>query len=98
MHTINVSPRALTLCNVKARNASELTREETESLMSWCDCQTESLWDDMTLQEILNVYRVSAEYVTWEDWAMDDRKAAHKAWNRAVIQSHNRMVAESGND
>jgi len=90
--TVDASERHMELCNIKARMATELTREETQDLMSWCDCQTEDLWDGMTLQEILNVYRVSAEFVTWEDWASDDRKAAHKAWNSAVIDAGNRMV------
>lgn len=90
---ITVSPKALALCSVKSAKASDLTRDEAADLMAWCDCQTEDLWDGMTLQEILNVYRASAEYVTWEDWAMDDRRAAHKAWNAAVIAPGNKMRA-----
>lgn len=91
-HTIEVSDKALALCSIKARAVAELTREETQDLMSWCDFQTEDLWEGMTMQEILNVYRVSAEYVTWEDWADEDRKAAHKAWNRSVFSADNKMV------
>ena len=60
--------------------------------MHWCDCQSESLWAAMSLQEILNVYRASAEYVTWEGWASEDWKAAHAAWNRAIIDPENKMI------
>lgn len=91
MKTIEVDANVLELCNVKAKFASELTREETVNLMSWCDWQDESLWEDMNLQEILNVYRVSDEYDTWEGWANEDWKTAYKAWNSAVIDPGNKM-------
>jgi hypothetical protein len=90
--SISVEPQVLALCSVKAALASALTRQEIADLMSWCDCQEEALWDDMTLQEILNVYRVSAEWDTWQGWAEEDRKAAHAAWNRAVVDPGNRMM------
>ena len=90
--TIAVEPRHLALCSVKAERAEHLTRDETVALMGWCDVQTEDLWNDMSLQEILNVYRVSAEWQTWEDWALEDRAAAHKAWNCAVIDRGNQMA------
>lgn len=92
MKTIKVTPKALDLINVKSEKASDLTREETESLMRWCDCQQESLWDGMSLQEILNVYRVSAEWDTFEGWAEEDWKSAYRAWNSAVIDPGNQML------
>jgi hypothetical protein len=92
MKTIKVKPKVLALCAVKAERASDLTREETESLMRWCDCQQESLWDGMSLQEILNVYRVSAEWDRFEDWTEADWKSAYLAWNSAVIDPGNQML------
>lgn len=92
MKTIKVEPRILALCKVKAERAADLTREETAALMSWCDCQREDLWDSMNLQEMLNVYRATAEYDTFEGWAEEDRAAAHKAWNSAVIDPGNQML------
>lgn len=91
--TIPVPPKVLALCFVKAERAEALTRDEVVSLMAWCDCQREDLWSDMSLQEILNVYRATAEYETFEAWAEEDRKAAHAAWNSAVISPGNKMVA-----
>lgn len=90
--TIKVDDKVLSYCFVKTERASELTREETQALMHWCDAQAEDLWSGMSLQEILNVYRATAEYDTFEGWAEDDRKAAHAAWNRAVIKPGNRMA------
>lgn len=84
--------RALALCPVKALLADLMTREEAAALMRWCDCQTESLWDDMSLQEILNVYRVSAEWDTWESWRQEEFDAAGLAWNRAVISPGNHLM------
>jgi len=87
----NVPLKFLQLCTVKSEKAQDLTRDEICALMGWCDCQEDALWDSMSLQEILNVYRVSAEWDTWEGWASEDVKAAHKAWNRAVIWPGNKM-------
>lgn len=91
MKTVAADPRHIALCSVKAERAADLTREETRDLMSWCDYQTEDLWSNMSLQEILNVYRASAEYTTWEAWADEDWRAAYKAWNGAVIDPGNKM-------
>lgn len=88
---VKVSKNVLALCSIKSDLAENLTREETKDLMSWCDCQTEDLWNEMTLQEILNVYRASGEYVTFELWAEDDWRAAYKAWNSAVIDDRNKL-------
>lgn len=89
--TIIVKPEFMNLCFVKSSLASHLTREETASLMAWCDCQNESLWESMSLQEILNVYRATAEYETFESWAQDDWREAYEAWNSAVIDTGNKM-------
>lgn len=72
-------------------HAALLTREQARQLTNWCDCQSEALWDGMSLQECLNVYRVSWEWDTWEGWSEEDRPAAHAAWNSAVIDPGNRM-------
>lgn len=89
---IDVSPEALATLFVKSRKAEDLTLEEAEALINWCNCQTADLWDSMTLQECLNVYRVSAEWDTWEGWSEEERAEAHKAWNRAVIDPANKMM------
>jgi hypothetical protein len=84
MKTISVSPKILGMCSVKARKASDLTLDECQSLKTWCDWQAASLWEGLNLQEILNVYRATAQYETLEGWAEEDWRAAYKAWNRAV--------------
>jgi hypothetical protein len=89
--TVKVDPKHLALCAVKADRAENLTREEAQILMNWCDHQSEDLWDGLSLQEILNVYRASAEMVDWEGWASEDWRAAYKAWNSAVIDPGNKM-------
>lgn len=92
MKTVEVSAKYLAHCSVRPRLAADLSRQDVSDLMHWCDGQTEALWDDMSLQEILNVYRVSAEWDTWEVWASEDRVSAHAAWDRAVIDPGNRMA------
>lgn len=97
---VNVAPDALVLCSVKSAYAKDLTREETSSLMNWCDHQAEDLWDGMSLQEILNVYRVSAEWENFEAWAEQEGDVARFAWNR-VTHPHNHLAPASnfaGND
>lgn len=90
--TIKVEPKVLFHCYVKAERAELMTRDEVVGLMGWCDCQAEDLWEDMSLQEILNVYRATAEYDTFEGFAEEDWKSAYKAWNRAVINPNNKMI------
>jgi hypothetical protein len=90
MKTIAVADKVLALCAVKAADAGDLTREEVKALDYWCDCQTEAIWDGLGLQEILNVYRVSAEWTGWEDWSEEEPAAAIRGWNRAV-KSANRL-------
>jgi hypothetical protein len=92
MKTISVEPHLLALCGVKSERAEDLTREEIKILMQWCDWQTEELWDDMSLQEILNVYRATAEWDDFESWASENWPAAYAAWNRAVIKPGNKMT------
>jgi hypothetical protein len=92
IRTVAVPPSVLALCAVKTERAEDLTREDISALTNWCDCQTEGLWAEMSLQEILNVYRATAEYDTFEGWAEEDWQAAHAAWNAAVIKPGNRMV------
>jgi hypothetical protein len=98
MATIFVTDKAISLCAVKARNASDLTREEIKALTYWCDCQTKSLWDDLTLQEILNVYRVSAEWMTWEDWLDEERIKAVRGWNRATFPKNHMQLMRAAKE
>jgi hypothetical protein len=89
--SVFVAPHILNLCFVKAARADELTRDEVAGLMRWCDCQREDLWDGMSLQEILNVYRRSAEFETWESWEQEEPGAARDAWNE-VVKLENQLV------
>lgn len=99
MKTIDVPEHILALCAVKAREATALTLDELRALVAWADCQTASLWDNMSLQEILNVYRVSGEWDTWEAWAEQPGPAAYLAWNLAVESPLNVMrVPEAEED
>lgn len=79
--------------NVKAVVATDLTIDEVGVLINWCSFQDSSLWEDMSLQEILNVYRATIEWDTFEDWADVDQEAAYAAWNAAVIEPGNRMTS-----
>jgi hypothetical protein len=88
--TVPVKPQVLALCGVKASSADKLTREEIGYLMNWCDHQTEALWDGMSLQEILNVYRASAEWENFEAWTEARGNEARRAWN-AVVRPKNRL-------
>lgn len=88
---VNVAPELLVHCFVKSARAEDLSREEIVSLMEWCDFQREDLWDGLTLQEILNVYRVSAEWENFEAWAEEEGNVARFAWNR-VVRERNHLV------
>ena len=89
---VQVSDKVLKHCAVKAMYADQLKLEECEALVNWCNCQSSDLWEDMSLQEILNVYRATAEWDTFEAWASADWEAAYAAWNAAVIDEGNTMM------
>lgn len=89
---VQVKDTVLTHCAVKAALVNQLTIEECEALVNWCNCQQSDLWEDLSLQEILNVYRASAEWDTWEAWAKEDWEVAYAAWNEAVIDPGNHMM------
>jgi hypothetical protein len=80
------------MAEVKSKLASDLDRDETAVLMGWCDCQAEDLWSGMKLQDILNVYHVSAEWMTWESWAQDEGDVARVAWNNVVSDPEHHMI------
>jgi hypothetical protein len=81
---------------INSAHVMDMSRDEMEALNVWCDWQRSSLWENMSLQEILNVYRVSAEWDTWEAWEEDWEKGrdAVAAWNSAVIDPGNMMIVE----
>jgi len=88
--TVKVEPRHLELCAVKAETVQDLSFDEFDALKNWCDFQIYGLWADLTVQEVLNVYRVSAEYISFEDWLQEEPEAAIKAYN-SVVQPSNRL-------
>lgn len=89
---VEVPEKTLENCSIKVKFASELTLDDIRNLVFWCDCQNDILWDGMSLQEILNVYRVSAEWDTWECWSDADWEVACEAWNSAVIDPGNMLT------
>lgn len=89
---VQVLDKVLKHCAVKAMYADQLKFEEIEALVIWCNSQSSDLWEDMSLQEILNVYRVTAEWFNFETWAAEDWEAAYAAWNAAVIDEGNQMT------
>ena len=95
---VQVKDTVLALCAVKAAHVDQLTIEECEALVNWCSHQQSDLWEDMSLQEILNVYRATAEWDTFEAWAQEDREAACAAWNAAVIDEGNKLEPRDADD
>lgn len=88
-------PRAVRLAlkqhaYVKEMRADRLTLDQIEHLVHWCGMQDGNLWEGMTLQEIVNVYRISAEYENFESFAEQEGDNARKKWN-AVVRTHNQL-------
>lgn len=78
------------MAEIETQSADYLSRDDARALLNWTDCQGESLFADLTLQECLNVYHASSEYITFSDWLIEDEAAAVKAYNRAV-KPHNKL-------
>lgn len=84
MKTVKVNEDDLIHCFIKSAKAQDMSKEETDHLICWCDRQTESFWEYLTLQEILNVYRASAKWDTFEAWVQEEPDLALAAYNKVV--------------
>jgi hypothetical protein len=91
LKTVEVEPEVLGWCLIKAESVLDMTFDDLKRLENWTASQQSSLWDNMSLQEILNVYRVSAAWDDWEDWYDEEPNRAKMAWNEAVINPDNKM-------
>ena len=76
---------------VRAASVMDMTLDEACQLRYWAQWQNSKLWENMSLQEILNVYRVSSHWATWENWYNEEPNMAKMAWNEAVIDPKNKM-------
>lgn len=80
--------------SVKAIRPADLTVEELIDLAAWCEGQSSDMWTGMNLQEVLNVYRISAEWINWELWADEEGDVAREAWNK-VVRPENHFETEA---
>lgn len=79
---------------VRAVRAGDLGRDDIAILTNWCNHQREALWQGMNLQEILNVYRLSAEYDNFEQFIEDVGNVARREWNRGVRQQNKLLMVK----
>lgn len=94
LDAVPVPDKLLKTLSVKAVYAADLTVEEMINLASWCEGQSSDLWDGLSLQEVLNVYRVSAEWINFELWTQDEGDIARRAWNRVVRPDNHLETAD----
>lgn len=78
-------------------DAGNLFFEEISLLIEWTEYQDSRLFDGLTLQELLNLYRISAEHGDIDAWFEEDPEAALIGYNSAV-NSDNVMRASTSND
>lgn len=78
---------------ITTTKASDLKRDELRELQSWCDCQRESLWNDLGAQTILNLWHASSEWETLEAWLQEapEASALHQAILNAGDIADNRV-------
>lgn len=89
---------------IATKKAARMTLDELRRLVDFCNCQRESLWDDLDLQGLLDVYHASAVWDGVETWLNcaneggtdEEQKAALRAW-RAIHRAsarRNRLRAD----
>ena len=86
MKTVQVNPFYFADMEVKTESASALSLIESERLAGWCRIHSRHLWEDLNLQQILNVYRACANgaWSSFEAWYHADSDEAMIAWNDAI--------------
>lgn len=72
------------------KDASELLFQDIVLLLDWCSMQDDNMFIDLSLQELLNLYRISHNWEDFDMWFNEEPKAALNAYNAAVDES-NRM-------
>lgn len=73
-----------THARIQQSQAADLSRDDLAALVNWSNCQEPGLINDLTTQELLNVYRMSAEYDTVVDWLAEKGNFAVRAFNHVV--------------
>ena len=57
--------------------------DELRDAASWCGFERESVWDSMTAEQILTVYRLSADWISLSGWAEEDPTSFREAFRGA---------------
>lgn len=65
-------------------DASDLRYEEISIIIEWADAQDPRLFEDLNLQELLNLYRISVDRGDIDNWFEEDPEGAVVAYNSAV--------------
>jgi hypothetical protein len=66
------------MAEIKATKAGEMSDHDARCLLNWRDWTHEELVYGLNLQQLLDLYHASAEYVSLEGWLEEDRKAPAK--------------------
>lgn len=75
--------------------ASELTIEEVTRLTTWINNQASWIFEDATLQDALNVYHVSREWLDFEWWLDEEPENAMMAWNSVVSSEVKKFLIDA---
>lgn len=72
--------------SIKAEHTDpvNLNMQQLGLLVRWCSCQAPSLFDDLPLSEVLQIYHASIEWMTFEDWLEEEPLDAARAYNGIV--------------
>lgn len=93
MNFIELTEQQTANLDFDIKDASELLFQEIAILFEWAEEQDSEFFIDLSLQEVLNVYRVSADYEDFEEFLDLNPEKAVVAYNSAVNED-NQMVAE----
>ena len=93
MNFIELTEKQTANLDFEIKDASELLYQEIAIIFEWAEEQDSDFFVDLSLQEVLNVYRVSADYEDFEEFLEMNSEKAVEAYNSAVAED-NRIVVQ----
>lgn len=66
------------MAEITVTNAGDMLPEDARCLLYWRDDTTEDFVYGLTMQQLLDLYHASSEYISLEDWLEEEAKAGVK--------------------
>ena len=79
---------------VEQTDARNLTKDDLESLFHWTGRQYDHFFEDVPVQEILDVYHASKKFRDFQDWFERAPAEAGLTYNKIITNKNRRIIIQ----